>query len=101
MVKKYRPHSKKSVEEVNSREAENREAAPAAIAVDSQTVKTTETGGPRGFDPAKKIKGRKRRGAVDTLGLPIECQIMPADIQDRDTPAPLSLCHSKAVFAPV
>jgi hypothetical protein len=38
----------------------------------------------RGYDAGKKIKGRKRHLAVDTLGLPIKCQITGADVQDRD-----------------
>ena len=74
---------------MGAREAEGRDGAPTAVVVDSQSVKTTEAGGPRGFDAAKKIKGRKRHVAVDTLGLPIECQITPADRQDRDALAPV------------
>ncbi len=73
-----------SVPVMGAREAEGREAAPTSVVVDSRSVKTTEAGGPRGFDAAKKIKGRKRHVAVDTLGLPIGCQIAPADMQDRD-----------------
>ena len=72
-----------------TREAEGREATPTVVVVDSQSVKTTEAGGPRGFDAGKKVKGRKRHLAVDTLGLPIECQITAASTQDRDALAPL------------
>jgi putative transposase len=47
-----------------------REPTPSAICIDSQTVKTTEMGGPeRGYDGGKKINGRKRHLLVDTLGL--------------------------------
>jgi hypothetical protein len=45
---------------------------------------TTEAGGPKGCDAGKKVKGRKRHVAVDTLGLPIKCQVTSADVQDRD-----------------
>ena len=74
---------------MDAREAEARQAAPTAVVVDSQSVRTTEAGGPRGFDADKKVKGRKRHLAVDTIGLPIKCQITTADVQDRDALAPL------------
>jgi putative transposase len=67
-----------------SRERAGREASPSAGVIDSQSVKTTESGGPRGFDAGKKIKGRKRHIVTDTQGHLVGLQVHPADIQDRD-----------------
>ena len=57
---------------------------PSAAIMDSQSVKTTEQGGPRGYDKAKNVSGRKRHLLVDTLGLILLVVVHPANVQDRD-----------------
>jgi putative transposase len=66
------------------RHAEGRKTSPSAASIDSQTVKTTEAGGERGYDAGKKINGRKRHIVVDTLGLILAVVVHSAALQDYD-----------------
>jgi putative transposase len=79
------------------REAIGREASPSAGVIDSQSVKTTESGGPRGYDAGKKIKGRKRHILTDTQGFLVGAVVHEADIQDRDG-APAVLASVRSAF---
>jgi transposase len=70
---------------------EGRTAEPSAAIIDSQSVKAAETVGrpSRGYDAGKKINGRKRHIAVDTLGLLLCVLVTAASVQDRDGARPL------------
>ena len=73
------------------RAAAGRNAEPTAAVIDSQSVRAADTvpKATRGWDNAKKVNGRKRHIAVDTMGLVLAVVITAASVQDRDGARPL------------
>ncbi len=66
-----------------ARQQAGKQPTPTAGIIDSQSVRTTEVGGPKGYDGGKKINGRKRHIVVDTLGLLLAVVVHSADEQDH------------------
>lgn len=99
----YRWRDERLLETINhhllfaAREQAGRGAQPTAGVIDSQSVKTTESGGPAGYDAGKKIKGRKRHILTDTEGFLVAALVHAADIQDRDG-APAVLAEARYRF---
>jgi transposase len=75
---------------------QHRAADPTAAILDSQSVKTSPQGGPKGYDAGKKVKGRKRHLVTDTLGLLVAVLVTVASTQDRDAAMPaMTLAKAK------
>ena len=72
-----------------ARQRLGRTPQPSLGIIDSQSVPTTESGGPRGLDAAKRIKGRKRHIVTDTQGFLLESQVHEASLQDCHGAVPL------------
>ena len=68
---------------------QGRQPASTAAVLDSQFVKTSAQGGPKGYDAGKKVKGRKRHLVVEVLGILLAVLVLPAEVQDRDGAQPV------------
>lgn len=82
------------------RQRENLPPEPSTAVMDSQSVKTSPQGGPKGYDGAKKLKGRKRHLVTDALGLVLVLAVHAANIQDRDY-GPLLMAKALAKYPTV
>jgi transposase len=72
-----------------ARTRDGRSERPSVGIIDSQSIATTQSGGPRGLDPAKRIKGRKRHIVTDTQGNLLAVHVHPANVQDCHGAVPL------------
>ena len=87
--------------------AEGKKSTPTVAIIDSQSIRTAEGGEERGYDAAKKITGRKRHLAVDTLGLLLAVVVHRADWQDQDGAKLViekfgeQFCRMKVVFGDI
>ena len=91
---------------MRDRERVGREASPTAAVIDSQSVKTTESGRSARLRCGKKVLGRKRHAMVDTDGRALKLQAHPASVQDRDGAGPLlrasrPACLSSSASLPI
>ena len=66
------------------RRAVGKKSTPTAAIIDSQSIRTAEGGAARGYDAGKKITGRKRHLAVDTLGMILSVVVHAASDQDQE-----------------
>jgi len=66
------------------RKAMGKKSTPSVAIIDSQSIRSAEGGEERGYDAAKKITGRKRHLAVDTLGLLLAVVVHRGDCQDQE-----------------
>jgi putative transposase len=73
----------------HARQAAGRKPCPSLAIIDSQSVPTTESGGPRGTDAAKRVKGRKRHIVTDGQGFLLESLVQVASLQDSHGAVPL------------
>jgi putative transposase len=79
------------------RQRQGRNEDPTAGAIDTQSVKTTEAGGERGYDAGKRINGRKRHIVVDTVGNLLDVVVHAAGIQDYHGARPTLLKLTETV----